>query len=43
VIAQIKEEYPQITVELVLSNRVQDLLNREADIAVRMATPVQEH
>ena len=42
VIAQIKDAYPQITVELVLSNRVQDLLNREADIAVRMATPVQE-
>lgn len=42
VIAHIKEEYPQITVELVLSNRVQDLLKREADIAVRMTTPVQE-
>ena len=41
-IARIKEAYPHITVELVLSNRVQDLLNREADIAVRMTTPVQE-
>ncbi|WP_395676326.1 LysR family transcriptional regulator, partial [Enterobacter sp.] len=41
-IARIKDEYPHITVELVLSNRVQDLLNREADIAVRMTTPVQE-
>lgn len=41
-IARIKEAYPQITVELVLSNRVQDLLSREADIAVRMTTPVQD-
>ncbi|HDR2860389.1 TPA: LysR family transcriptional regulator [Enterobacter asburiae] len=41
-IARIKDEYPHITVELVLSNRVQDLLSREADIAVRMTTPVQE-
>ena len=31
-----------LTIELVLSNRVQDLLHREADIAVRMTTPVQE-
>ncbi|MDU2496889.1 MAG: LysR substrate-binding domain-containing protein, partial [Klebsiella grimontii] len=36
------ESHPQITIELVLSNRVQDLLHREADIAVRMTTPVQE-
>ncbi len=41
-IARIKEDYPQLTIELVLSNRMQDLLNREADIAVRMTTPVQE-
>jgi DNA-binding transcriptional LysR family regulator len=37
-IAQIKEDYPQLSIELVLSNRMQDLLNREADIAVRMTT-----
>ncbi|SFE70474.1 DNA-binding transcriptional regulator, LysR family [Kosakonia radicincitans] len=41
-IARIKEDYPQLTIELVLSNRMQDLLNREVDIAVRMTTPVQE-
>ncbi|QJW54806.1 HTH-type transcriptional regulator PgrR [Serratia plymuthica] len=41
-IAQIKKDYPQVTIELVLSNRIQDLLNREADIAVRMTAPVQE-
>ncbi|WP_227632073.1 LysR substrate-binding domain-containing protein [Klebsiella michiganensis] len=40
--ARIKEDYPQLTLELVISNRMQDLLNREADIAVRMSTPVQE-
>jgi DNA-binding transcriptional LysR family regulator len=40
--AGIKEDYPQLTLELVISNRMQDLLNREADIAVRMSTPVQE-
>jgi hypothetical protein len=41
-IARLRESHPQITIELVLSNRVQDLLHREADIAVRMTTPVQE-
>lgn len=41
-IARIKEDYPQVTIELALSNRIHDLLNREADIAVRMSTPVQE-
>ncbi len=41
-IAQLRESHPQITIELVLSNRVQDLLHREADIAIRMTTPIQE-
>ena len=41
-IAQIKEAHPQVAIELVLSNRIQDLLHREADIAVRMTRPVQE-
>ena len=41
-IAQLRESNPQITIELVLSNRVQDLLHREADIAIRMTTPIQE-
>ena len=41
-IAQLRESNPQITIELVLSNRVQDLLHREADIAVRMTAPIQE-
>jgi DNA-binding transcriptional LysR family regulator len=34
-------QHPQLTIELVLTNRVQDLLRREADIAVRMTPPKQ--
>lgn len=41
-IARIRDAYPQIVIELVLSNRLQDLLHREADIAIRMTTPQQE-
>ena len=41
IIAGLREQYPALKVELMLSNRVQDLLHREADIAVRMARPVQ--
>lgn len=33
--------YPQIAIELVVSNRNEDLLRREADIAVRMVAPTQ--
>lgn len=42
IIAQLQSAYPDLKVELVLSNRVQDLLQREADIAVRMTQPKQE-
>jgi DNA-binding transcriptional LysR family regulator len=35
-LARLRRLHPLLTVELVLSNRVQDLLQREADIAVRM-------
>ncbi|QXH97912.1 LysR family transcriptional regulator [Pseudomonas monsensis] len=41
VIAGLKGQYPELNVELVLTNRVQDLLHREADIAVRMVAPEQ--
>ncbi len=37
-----RAEHPKTTVELVLSNRQEDLLRREADIAVRMARPTQD-
>ena len=42
IIARLRHAHPQLTVELVMTNRVQDLLQREADIAVRMTPPRQE-
>ena len=42
ILAQLQDAHPDLTVELVLTSRVQDLLQREADIAVRMAQPKQE-
>lgn len=36
-----RERHPGLTVELVLSNRPEDLLRREVDIAVRMVRPTQ--
>ena len=41
VLAALREAEPAIALELVASNRVDNLLRREADIAVRMARPVQ--
>lgn len=41
-VARLREAHPQLTVELVMTDRVQDLLRREADIAVRMAPPRQQ-
>lgn len=41
-VARLREAHPQLTVELVITNRVQDLVRREADIAVRMTPPRQE-
>ncbi len=41
VIARLRELHPDLKIELAPSNRVQDLLNREADIAVRMVRPEQ--
>jgi DNA-binding transcriptional LysR family regulator len=35
------EAHPDVVIELALSNRQEDLLRREADIAVRMARPSQ--
>lgn len=40
-LAAFHELHPGIAVELVLSNRSEDLLRREADIAVRMVKPTQ--
>jgi DNA-binding transcriptional LysR family regulator len=42
IIRALQARHPHLKVELVLTNRVQDLLRREADIAVRMTPPRQE-
>ena len=42
IIADLRERHPDLKVEMALTNRVQDLLQREADIAVRMVRPRQE-
>jgi len=42
IVARLKDQYPLLKVELVLTNKVQDLLLREADIAVRMTAPKQD-
>ncbi|SFM03156.1 LysR family transcriptional regulator [Rugamonas rubra] len=42
ILARLRAAWPELTVELLLSNRVDDLLLREADIAVRMLRPSQD-
>jgi DNA-binding transcriptional LysR family regulator len=42
ILAALRREHPKLTIELVLSNKVDDLLHREADIAVRMFRPSQD-
>ena len=42
ILADLRRRHPGLVVELVLSNAVDDLLQRDADIAVRMVEPVQE-
>jgi DNA-binding transcriptional LysR family regulator len=42
ILASFRRQYPQVTLELVLSNRNEDLLRRDADIAVRMVRPTQQ-
>ena len=42
ILARLHEQYPQLQIELSVSNRAQDLLRREADIAVRMLRPAQD-
>lgn len=41
ILARFHEDHPAIAIELVLSDRQEDLLRRDADIAVRMARPTQ--
>lgn len=42
ILSRLRAKYPDIVVELTLSSRVEDLLRREADIAVRMVRPSQD-
>jgi DNA-binding transcriptional LysR family regulator len=42
ILAGFRRHYPAITLELALSNRNEDLLRRDADIAVRMVRPTQK-
>jgi DNA-binding transcriptional LysR family regulator len=42
IFASLRERHPGIEIELVLSNAVDNLLRRDADIAVRMVEPVHE-
>jgi DNA-binding transcriptional LysR family regulator len=42
ILTRLHAAHPGITLELVLSNRTEDLLQREADIAVRMVRPTQQ-
>lgn len=42
ILAQFQNAHPSIALELAPSNRTQDLLRRDADIAVRMVRPTQK-
>ncbi len=42
ILTRFHEAWPEVVIELAASNRVEDLLRRDADIAVRMARPTQE-
>jgi DNA-binding transcriptional LysR family regulator len=42
ILAELQVAHPALEVELVLSNSLDDLLRRDADIAVRMVRPTQE-
>lgn len=42
ILAEFRHSHPGIDLEIVPTNRVEDLLRRDADIAIRMAAPVQK-
>ncbi|MGJ4886720.1 LysR family transcriptional regulator [Bradyrhizobium sp. HKCCYLRH3099] len=42
ILAGLRNRHPHIVIELVLNNRTDDLLRRDADIAVRMIRPKQD-
>ncbi|WP_374472036.1 LysR family transcriptional regulator [Phenylobacterium sp.] len=43
ILASFRRKHPQIDVELVTSNKLEDLSRRDADIAVRMGRPTQNN
>jgi len=42
ILTDLRKRHPDLVVELALSNSVEDLLRREADIAIRMVEPMQD-
>ncbi len=42
ILTEFREAWPRVDLELVASNRLEDLLHRDVDIAVRMARPTQD-
>ncbi|MDE2427184.1 MAG: LysR family transcriptional regulator [Burkholderiales bacterium] len=42
ILTALRKAHPELIIELLLSNKADDLLHREADIAVRMFRPVQD-
>lgn len=42
ILAELRGRHPKLQLELVLSNRLQDVVRREVDIAVRMTPPQQD-
>ena len=42
ILADLRDAHPALVIELVPSNKVENLLRRDADIAVRMTTPSQD-
>src|SRR5882724_11736583 len=41
ILTRLHQQYPELVIELILSNAVEDLVRRDADIAVRMVKPSQ--
>ncbi|MRW82993.1 LysR family transcriptional regulator [Pseudoduganella sp. FT26W] len=42
ILARLRDSHPGVTIELAVSNRIENLLRRDADIAVRMQRPEQD-
>jgi DNA-binding transcriptional LysR family regulator len=42
ILARLRADHPALAIELTLTDRVEDLMRRDADIAVRMVAPTQE-